>query len=102
MMYRRTLIFLGLSVAGALLPTASPADRDHDQAFRAVERGEALPLFDILARVRDRLGGEVVHVAFKRRHDRWLYEFKVIAAGGQLTEIYVDAATAAIVEREEH
>ena len=76
-------------------------DRDHDQARRAVEHGEALPLFDILARVRSQLGGEVVGVSFKRRRDRWVYEFKVVGPGGQLTEIYVDAASA-ILKREEH
>jgi uncharacterized membrane protein YkoI len=102
MMNRRELIRLG--AAGALLPTAVRADRnrDHDQARRAVERGEALPLFDILARVRSELGGEVVGVSFKRRRDRWVYEFKVVAGGGRLVEIHVDAASAEILKREEH
>ena len=101
---RRALILLGLGTVAALLPSSLWAnrDRDHDQARRAVERGEALPLFDILARVRSQLGGEVVGVSFKRRRDRWIYEFKVVGPGGQLTEIYVDAASAEILKREEH
>ena len=98
-MTRRTLI--GGCVA-ALLPTALWADRDHDQAHRAVQSGEALPLFDILARVRSRLGGEIVGVAFRRKRNRWVYEFKVIEPRGQLVEVYVDARRPRFLRREEH
>jgi uncharacterized membrane protein YkoI len=99
---RRTLI--GLVAGATLLPVASRADRnrDHDQARRAVERGEALRLVDILVRVRSQLGGEVIGVSFERKRDRWVYEFKVIGPRGQLTEVYVDAASAEILKREEH
>jgi uncharacterized membrane protein YkoI len=75
---------------------------DHDRARLAVERGEAQPLSDILAQVRPALGGEVVGVAFRRRDDRWLYEFRVITQAGQMMEVYVDAATAEIVRRQAH
>ena len=99
---RRAIIVLGL--AAALLPAAVMADRerDYDQARRAVERGEALALVDILSRVRSDLGGEVVGVEFERKRERWVYEFKVIDPAGRLWEIYVDAGTAAIMKREGH
>ena len=99
---RRAMIVLGL--AAALLPSAALADREHDydRARRAVERGEALALADILTRVRSDLGGEVVGVEFERKRERWVYEFKVIDPAGRLWEIYVDAATAAILKREGH
>jgi uncharacterized membrane protein YkoI len=104
---------LGLSLGAAVLFVAGLAhadfdeddwhrDQDHDRARLAVERGEARPLSDILARVRPELGGEVVGVAFRRRAGRWLYEFRIIAPDGAMTEVYVDAATAQIVERETH
>jgi uncharacterized membrane protein YkoI len=99
---RRTFIGFGLCLAATPTAAASRADRDHDEARRAVERGEALPLFEILARVRSELRGEVVSVSFKRRRDRWMYEFKVIGLGGQLTEVYVDAVSAEILKREQH
>lgn len=98
-MTRRTLIAFGMA---ALFPTVLRADWDHDQAHRAVQSGEALPLFDILARVRSQLGGEIVGVAFRRKRNRWIYEFKVIEPRGQLMEVYVDAASAEILKREEH
>jgi uncharacterized membrane protein YkoI len=99
---RRAIIILGL--AAALLPSAALADRerDYEQARRAVERGEALALADILTRVQADLGGEVVGVEFERKHERWIYEFKVLDPAGRLWEVYVDAATAAILKREGH
>lgn len=104
MMNRRRLIHFGLWAAAVVLttPLRAERDRDQDEARRAVERGEVLPLFDILARVRSELGGEMVGVSFKRRGDRWIYEFKVIGVRGQLSEVYVDATSAEIIKREEH
>lgn len=100
---RRSLA--GLCAAAALL--AAPAaqaggrrDRDHDRAREALERGEALPLTEVLARVRAELGGEVVGVDFERgRGGRWIYEFKVIGPAGRLEEVHVDAATARVLRR---
>ena len=98
-------------VGGALLLTlglALPASADrehedepeHERAREAVERGEALPLVEILARVGPQLGGEVVGVSFEREHGRWVYEFKVVRPSGQLVEVYVDAASAQVLEWE--
>jgi uncharacterized membrane protein YkoI len=100
---RREMICFGFLGAGALWTTPLRADRerDHERARRAVERGEALPLPDLLKRVRADLQGEVVGVSFERKRDRWVYEFKVIAPGGRLMEVYVDAASAEILKREE-
>jgi uncharacterized membrane protein YkoI len=102
MVHRRDLIRAGLAVLVVLpAPVQAQREREHDRARRAVERGEALPLADILARVRADLGGEVVGISFERKRERWIYEFKVIGGGGRLVEVYVDAASATIVKREE-
>ena len=103
-MLRSTLT--GFCLCALAVPTATDllADRNRgqEQARHAVKRGEARPLVEILARVRPQLGGELVGVSFERKSGRWVYEFKVIGAGGQLTEVYVDASTSDIVEREKH
>lgn len=93
------LVVVGLCLGAAYAPPAW-ADHDHDSARRAVERGEALPLADILARVRPQLGGEVVGVSFEREGGRWVYEFRVIGPAGRLSKVDVDAATAQVIERE--
>jgi uncharacterized membrane protein YkoI len=99
---RRGLIRFASWGAAALVVSPAVADRngEHDSARRAVEQGEALPLADILAKVRHDLGGEIVGVSFERKQDRWLYEFKVVEPGGRLVEVYVDAATGRVLKRE--
>jgi hypothetical protein len=101
MITRRHLV-IGLAVLLAPPPLLAQRERDQDRARRAVERGEALPLSDILARVRPNLAGEVVGVSFERKKERWVYEFKVIRPGGALVELYVDARSAEIIKQEEH
>lgn len=99
---RRDLLHTALWVAAALAAPVALAgeDGEHDSARRAVERGEALPLAAILARVGGGLGGEITRVSFKREHGAWVYEFKVVEPSGRLVEVYVDAADGRILERE--
>ena len=90
--------FVALSI---LLAAASPARGDEsrpdqDDAREAVEHGDIRPLDEILARLRERLPGEVVKVKLEREHGRWIYEFRVIDPQGRLREISVDAASGAI------
>ena len=71
-----------------------------NKALKAVQRGEALPLGTVLARVSDRLGGEILAIEIEREDGRWVYEFRIADANGQRRAVYVDAATAEIVKRE--
>ena len=93
-------------VTGAtLMPLGAIAGsgRDHDRALRAVERGEALPLAEILERFRpELLDGEIADVEFERKQGRWVYELKVIDRSGRLWEFYVDAASAEVLKKEGH
>ncbi len=84
-------------LAGAAV---AAADNDSDRAYRALERGEVRPLAEILAAVEERLKGEIVGVEFEREDGRHVYEFEVITPAGRLLEVYVDAATGAILQRE--
>lgn len=86
----------------ALAAVPAAADGDHDRARRAVERGEALPLREVLARLGDELPGRVVEIEFDREDGRWVYELKVIDAAGRLLEVYVDARTARILDRDDN
>ena len=74
---------------------------DHYRAGRAVQQGQARPLAEILTAIRSRVGGEVIGVEFKRKDGRYVYKLKVVTPAGWLHELSVDAATGAIVKREE-
>jgi uncharacterized membrane protein YkoI len=71
-----------------------------DQVLEAVKRGEIRPFAEIQAAAEMVMPGQVVGVEIERRKGRLVYEFKIIAAGGRVREVYVDAATLDIVKIE--
>jgi uncharacterized membrane protein YkoI len=99
-------LFIGALIGFAPLATADDDgerghyDKDHDVARAALERGDALPLAEVLTRVAPNLSGEVVGIELDREDGRLVYELKVIAPNGRVREVYVDAATAEIVEED--
>lgn len=109
MLKRRTSLLLAFALIGAAGGLARADDddgkdrhgRDHERARRALEEGRARPLAEILEAVRGRLDGEVIGVEFDREDGRYVYEFKVVGADGQLREVYVDALSAEILKVED-
>jgi uncharacterized membrane protein YkoI len=93
----RPMVF-GLLLAAMLLPAgrgvAGPHDHgenDLDEVRVAVEKGEIKPLTELLKLVGDKMPGEVTGIDIERKHDIWLYEFRVIDKAGRLFDVYVDA-----------
>ncbi len=72
-------------------------DHAYDRARRAVDRGESLPIAELLERLKTQVSGEVVGVEFEREHGKWVYEFKIIDTSGRLVEVYVDAHTGKVL-----
>jgi uncharacterized membrane protein YkoI len=89
----------GLLLFGA--GTGLAADDDHDLARRAVEEGRALPLAEILAKMKPDLPGKVIEVVFEIDDGNLVYNLKVLSAKGRLQEIEVDAATGKILKMED-
>ena len=101
--------FVG-AIACAVLTALAPAQarargaQDHDRARRALEAGEILPLRTILERVAVEHPGRVLEVELEREDGRWVYEIKLLRAGGSLIRLEVDArdgATLGLKERKE-
>jgi len=97
---------LRVALSGALLVLGSPvgmAGDDHERARQALEAGEVLPLRSILERVERDYPGQVVDVELEREHEnrqgRWVYEIKVLRAGGALIKLKVDARDGTIIGR---
>lgn len=101
----RTLLAVTLLASVHTAPASDHEweDDDHayDRARRALERGEVLPIAQLLERLQTRVPGEVVGVEFTREHGRWVYEFRVVDEDGYLLEVYVDAQTGEILTMEE-
>ena len=73
-------------------------DDDHDVAYDARKRRKTQPLEKVLARVRERVAGQVVSVRFKRRGRRYHYDIKLISDNGRLVGVRIDARTLEIVK----
>ncbi len=83
-----------LILAAALLSLGcgmAAADTTHDQARRALESGEILPLRTILERIERDYPGQVLEVELERKDSRWLYEIKVLQAAGMVVKLKVNA-----------
>ena len=78
-------LLLGLS------PPAAWARPDHDQARAAVQAGEVLPLRTLLERLEKSHPGQVLEVELERDDGRWVYELKLLQAGGLLVKLKLDA-----------
>ncbi|MET0029158.1 MAG: PepSY domain-containing protein [Candidatus Thiodiazotropha sp.] len=68
-------------------------DHSYDKARRAVERGEALPVTEVMKRLRAQVHGDIVATEYEFEFERWVYEFKVLDGLGRLYRVHLDAAT---------
>jgi uncharacterized membrane protein YkoI len=74
-------------------------DHDEDRARAAVQRGEILPLEQVLAGLKSGVTGEISGVELEKEHGIWVYEFKIISPRGRMMEVSVDAKTGKLIEK---
>ncbi|MGA0612887.1 PepSY domain-containing protein [Caldimonas sp. KR1-144] len=84
--------------AACLLAAAHAGERDdHERALAALRAGEVLPLPVLLERVQRSHPGQVLEVELEREDGRWIYELKLLEAGGRVRKLEVDARTAQVL-----
>ena len=88
------LLILLLFLVGA--PASAQLD-DVSRAREALERGEVLPLGDILAIVEKQIDARVIEVEFEQETGDYVYEFELITPDGRLLEATADAVTGRIL-----
>lgn len=96
--FRRSIAAVMLTIA-AVLPVQASDSRDHDRARHALEAGEIMPLKAILERVERDTPGQVIEVELEREDGRWIYEIKLLATGGSIMELEVDARDGKVLKR---
>lgn len=89
-----------ITTAALSAPPRSWDDDDHsyDKARRAVARGEALPVTEVMKHLRAQVPGDVVATEYEFEFERWVYEFKVVDPQGHLRKVHLDAATGELVD----
>lgn len=87
----------------ALLLATAPAhaDSDQDRARAAVQAGQVLPLKTVLERLEREHPGQVLEVELERDDGRWVYEVKLLQAGGRLVKLELDAGSGEVLKRRE-
>ena len=89
------LILLPLTLA------AQPIAPDYETARQAVDRGDMLPLEQILARIEARHPGRIVEVELEDEGGMWLYEVEILTPEGRLIELELDPRTGAVLSMKE-
>jgi len=69
----------------------------YEAARAAVQRGEALPLQQVMAHLHRIAPGKIVATHYEYEFERWVYEFKIVDAEGQLRKVHLDARTGELV-----
>lgn len=97
--WRGLAVIAGLLSAALVPPGVGAIDRpDHERARAAVQAGEVLPLPVLLERLRQSHPGRVLDLELEREDGRWIYEVRLLQAGGQLLKLELDAATGQVLK----
>lgn len=99
----RPLVLLSLALTLCPPPVTGQglSAPDFEFARDAVERGEILPLAEVLARLQDSHPGRVVEVEFEDEDGILAYEIGLVTADGRLIEVELDARTGRILALDE-
>ena len=68
-------------------------DYDHDRVKRLRDRGEILPLTNIIRNATQERGGRLIEAELEFEHGRYLYELELLDERGRLWKLYYDAKT---------
>lgn len=92
----RTIILLSCLL---IQPSAAQPMKDFQQARILVEAGEILPLNVIMLRARRRgMTGQIIDVAFRDNHGRYIYVVTVLDTKGLIHEVFFDATDGQVLE----
>jgi uncharacterized membrane protein YkoI len=85
----------------ALAMAPARADSDQDRARAAVQAGQVMPLKDLLTRLERDQPGQVLEVELESDDGRWIYEVRLLQAGGRLVKLKLDARSGELLKRRE-
>ena len=91
-------------MAGTLVLAASAqtllASEYPERAEQLQQSGAILPLEQILTEARKQYPGRVLETDLERRHERYVYEIKIMDDKGRVRELKYDAATGKLLKSE--
>lgn len=100
-MEKLTLLTLALLLAPVAAGGQAQIPSDFELARDAVERGEILPLAEVLSRLQTSHPGRVIEVELEYSETILVYEVELVTGDGRLIEVDMNAATGEIVGMDE-
>ena len=100
-MEKLTLLTLALLIAPVSAGGQAQIPPDFELARDAVERGEILPLAEVLSRLQESHPGRVIEVELEYSGNRLVYEVELVTDDGRLIEVDMAADTGEIVKMDE-
>lgn len=101
MSFRLFALCLVLGQGAFLAAAESEWDDDnhsYDQARRALDRGDVLPLSEVMKHLQRHSSGDIVATEYEYEFDRWVYEFKLIDSQGRMSMVHIDARDGSLVQ----
>lgn len=94
-----------LSLAGLLMLLILPghnlqADEDADRARMLKQRGDILPLEQVIKSAMAVKSGQILETELDEEDGRYIYELEILDERGQVWELELDAGTAELIELE--
>ena len=91
---------LALVVMASLFPAsvAVAGKDDHVEARRLLQKGEILPLAQILEIAQKRVAGDVIEVELEQEDQGWEYKVKVLTPTGLVRKITLNARNGVVIK----
>jgi len=96
-----TAMLMVLLTCSLLTTSVLARSNDQERATQAVQAGEILSLRVILERLEQTQPSQVLDVEFEQKRGVWIYELKILKAGGRLQKLKIDAKTGEIISNKE-
>ena len=96
-----TAMLMVLLTCSLLATSVLASSTDQERATQAVQAGDILSLRVILERLEQTQPGQVLDVEFEQKQGVWIYELKILKAGGRLQKLKIDAKTGEIISNRE-
>jgi uncharacterized membrane protein YkoI len=90
-----------LVVAAVVADDEREHQREHDEIRAALQRGEVLPLTQILSIAQQQVPGDVIEVELESKRGALIYEIKVLTQGGRVREVKIDARNGKVIKIED-
>ena len=81
---------------GTVPEHATISQTDMRNAQRAIDRGNAMPLRQVVAKVKKRHPGRLINVGFSEQSGRPIYQLKMVSSGGAVQTVTVNAGSGRI------